>query len=144
MMGLRWRRGDRPQALDKSAAIIDGAQGWNLVRATVAQSLGENANMAESKIEYYQDKKDEWRWRRKAVNGQVVGASSEGYKDKSDCQKNANRDGAKDKWEFYTDKAGEHRWRAVASNGRQVGRSSEGYKARKDCRHNAKANGWPG
>lgn len=100
--------------------------------------------MAESKVEYYQDKKGEWRWRRKAVNGQVIGAASEGYKDKSDCQKNANRDGSKDKWEFYTDKRGEHRWRATASNGRQVGRSSEGYKAKKDCQHNAKANGWPG
>jgi uncharacterized protein YegP (UPF0339 family) len=100
--------------------------------------------MAEGKVEYYQDKKGEWRWRRKASNGQVVGASSEGYKDKGDCQKNANRDGAKDKWEFYTDKRGEHRWRATASNGRQVGRSSEGYKARKDCQHNARTNGWPG
>ena len=100
--------------------------------------------MAEGKVEYYQDKKGEWRWRRYASNGQITGASSEGYRDKSDCQKNANRDGSKDKWEFYTDKRGEHRWRSIASNGRQVGRSSEGYKAKRDCQHNAKANGWPG
>ena len=49
--------------------------------------------MAESKVEYYQDKKGEWRWRRKAVNGQVVGASSEGYKVRKDCQHNAKANG---------------------------------------------------
>ncbi|MCB1385000.1 MAG: DUF1508 domain-containing protein [Nitratireductor sp.] len=63
---------------------------------------------------------------------------------KSDCQKNANRDGSKDRWEFYKDKKGEHRWRSFATNGRQVGRASEGYKAKKDCEHNAATNGWPG
>ena len=97
------------------------------------------------KFEVYKDKRGEFRWRRTASNGNIVGASSEGYKSKKDAEANMNR-GANpaDKWEFYKDKRGEHRWRATASNGRQVGRSSEGYKAKKDCQHNAKANGWPG
>ena len=43
------------------------------------------------KIELYQDKKDEWRWKRIAVNGQNVGASSEGYINKSDCLDNTKR-----------------------------------------------------
>ena len=32
------------------------------------------------KIEIYQDKKDEWRFRIIAGNGEIVGVSSEGYK----------------------------------------------------------------
>ncbi|MGB0497082.1 MAG: YegP family protein [Rubricella sp.] len=45
------------------------------------------------KFEVYQDKKGEWRWRRKASNGQIVGASSEGYKAKGDAEANASRQG---------------------------------------------------
>ncbi len=43
--------------------------------------------------EFYQDKKEEWRWRRKAINGEIVGAASEGYKAKKDCENNAIRHG---------------------------------------------------
>jgi uncharacterized protein YegP (UPF0339 family) len=101
--------------------------------------------MADTKTEYYQDKRGEWRWRKLASNGQIVGASSEGYVEKKDAQKNANRKGDKDKWEFYKDKAGEFRWRAVsAANGKQVGRSSEGFKSKKTAENNAAMNGWPG
>ena len=39
----------------------------------------------------YKDKKGEWRWRRVAVNRNNVGASSEGYVNKSDCIDNAKR-----------------------------------------------------
>lgn len=43
------------------------------------------------KIELYKDKKGEWRWKRRATNGNNVGASSEGYVKKSDCLANAQR-----------------------------------------------------
>ena len=44
-------------------------------------------------IEIYQDNsaKQEWRWRRKAINGRIVGASTEGYSNKSDCEDNIAR-----------------------------------------------------
>lgn len=44
-------------------------------------------------IEIYQDNsiKKEWRWRRTAVNGRIVGASTEGYSNKSDCEENMKR-----------------------------------------------------
>ncbi|MFD2586141.1 YegP family protein [Croceitalea marina] len=45
------------------------------------------------KWEFYKDKKKEWRWRRTAPNGDIVGASTEGYKNKSDCIANAKRNG---------------------------------------------------
>ena len=35
------------------------------------------------KLKYYQDRKGDWRWTLYARNGNVVGASSEGYKTKA-------------------------------------------------------------
>ncbi|OUS04223.1 DUF1508 domain-containing protein [Rhodobacterales bacterium 52_120_T64] len=45
------------------------------------------------KVEVYQDKRGEYRWRRSASNGQIAGASCEGYKNKSDAKANAERQG---------------------------------------------------
>ncbi|MEO1331177.1 MAG: DUF1508 domain-containing protein, partial [Pseudomonadota bacterium] len=45
----------------------------------------------------YQDKREEWRWRRMASNGKIVGAASEGYKAKKDAEANAERQGYKAK-----------------------------------------------
>ena len=89
-------------------------------------------------FDIYQDKRGEWRWRRTASNGNVVGASCEGYKSRADCEANMNRGAvAADKWEVYQDKRGEWRWRRRASNGKIVGAASEGYKARADAEANA-------
>lgn len=94
-------------------------------------------------FEVYQDKRGEWRWRRKAVNGKIVGAASEGYKTRADCEANMTRGAvAADKWAFYQDKRGEWRWRRTAQNGAVVGASCEGYKARGDCEANAARQGW--
>jgi len=38
-------------------------------------------------FEAYEDKSNEFRWRAKATNGQVVATSSQGYKAKADCEK---------------------------------------------------------
>lgn len=43
----------------------------------------------------YQDKANEWRWNHKAANGETVGASTEGYKNKADCIANMKRNGYK-------------------------------------------------
>ncbi len=45
------------------------------------------------KWEFYKDNAGEFRWRRTAPNGQIVGASTEGYKKKADCLENAKRNG---------------------------------------------------
>ncbi|RMF41503.1 MAG: DUF1508 domain-containing protein [Alphaproteobacteria bacterium] len=95
------------------------------------------------KFEVYKDKRGEWRWRRIATNGKIVGAASEGYKSKADCEANMNRGyKASDKWEFYTDKRGQYRWRRKASNGQVVGASSEGYLSEDDCKANAARQGY--
>jgi len=43
--------------------------------------------------DFYVDSAGEWRWRRTASNGRIVGASSQGYKNRSDCVENARRNG---------------------------------------------------
>ena len=43
----------------------------------------------------YQDARSEWRWRRTAPNGQIVGASTEGYSTRASCVSNAQRNGYK-------------------------------------------------
>lgn len=43
--------------------------------------------------EFYKDNRGEWRWRRTASNGRIVGASTEGYVNKADCIANAKRNG---------------------------------------------------
>ena len=41
----------------------------------------------------YQDRSDEWNWIRTLENGKIVGGSTEGYVNKSDCITNAQRNG---------------------------------------------------
>lgn len=97
---------------------------------------------------FYQDKRDEWRWRRIAPNGETVGCSTEGYVNKSDCVSNAEHYGYNGtfnnagKWEFFPDTAKEWRWRHTAVNGKIIGASSEGYKAKEDCVKNAERHGY--
>lgn len=102
------------------------------------------------KWEIYADKRGEFRWRRTASNGNIVGSSCEGYTQKAACKANALRHGmdgnpddlgAKDKWEVYKDKRGEFRWRRTAVNGEITGASSESYKAKGDAESNAQRNG---
>jgi uncharacterized protein YegP (UPF0339 family) len=102
------------------------------------------------KWELYKDKRGEHRWRRKATNGNIVGAATEGYTKKADCVKNAQRHGMdgnpdklgkSDKWEVYKDKRGEFRWRRKAANGNITGSASESYVKKADCEANAKRNG---
>ena len=100
--------------------------------------------------EIYADKRGEFRWRRRAKNGNIVGSSCEGYTRKIECTANAQRHGMdgnpeghgkNDRWEVYKDKRNEFRWRRTAPNGAITGAASESYKARSDAEANAKRNG---
>ncbi len=44
---------------------------------------------------FYKNQKKEWRWKRYAPNNKTVGASTESYKNKKDCESNAKRHGWK-------------------------------------------------
>ena len=42
-------------------------------------------------FEVYRDKRGEFRWQLKALNGQIIAASSESYEERADCQKAVDR-----------------------------------------------------
>lgn len=100
----------------------------------------------DDKFEVYKDKRGEFRWRRRSsANGQIVGASSESYKRKADCEANMKRGpNPTDKWEIYKDKRGQYRWRRKAQNGNIIGASTEGYAKKSDCEANAARQGYQG
>jgi uncharacterized protein YegP (UPF0339 family) len=50
-------------------------------------------NGKEDKWLFYKSTSGDWRWKRIAPNGEVVGASTEGYKNRKDCVANAERNG---------------------------------------------------
>lgn len=110
-------------------------------------------------VEFYQDEseKKEWRWRVKADNGQIIGASSEGYEREGYAQNNLKSfpnycndvaiktaseapdprpADAKLPLEFYKDNANEWRWRITATNGQIVHASSEGYAGKDSAKLN--------
>ncbi len=94
---------------------------------------------------FYLDDQDEWRWQRTASNNEIVGASTEGYQNRSDCVANAVRQGySLDAWEFYEGGDGDHRWRRRARNNEIVGASHEGYVKPNDCLANAMRHGYDG
>ena len=100
--------------------------------------------------EIYKDARGQFRWRRMARNGKIIGKASESYKQRADAIANAQRHGMdgnpkslgrSDKWDIYTDKKGQYRWRRCAANGAITGAASESYMTKADCEANAKRNG---
>ncbi|HCW76200.1 MAG TPA: hypothetical protein DHU63_06640 [Candidatus Marinimicrobia bacterium] len=59
------------------------------------------------KWEFYKDNQGQWRWRRTAPNGNIVGAATEGYVNKADCEGNARRNGWETEEMIEEDKAEE-------------------------------------
>ncbi|GMG84102.1 hypothetical protein LNKW23_33160 [Paralimibaculum aggregatum] len=97
----------------------------------------------EDRFEIFRDKRGNYRWRRIDGEGGVVGASSEGYVSRSDCEANMNRGPVpSDKWDFYIDKRGAFRWRRYARNGRVVGAASRGFATRAEAEANARRQGF--
>jgi uncharacterized protein YegP (UPF0339 family) len=64
--------------------VTAGALAGGLVApGAVATALGAAAGLT---FEIYDDAKQEFRWRLKAANGQVIATAGQGYKAKADCQ----------------------------------------------------------
>lgn len=95
-------------------------------------------------VEFYEDEAQEWRWRVKANNNEIIGASSEGFKRQQYARNNlkslvlfclpadlkvaTEAEGESTRpLSFYQDQANEWRWRIKAGNGHITHASSEGF-----------------
>ncbi|QEH37301.1 tryptophanyl-tRNA synthetase [Aquisphaera giovannonii] len=101
-------------------------------------SAGQEAKATTSplKFETYTDVKEEFRWRLRSNNGQVIAVSGQGYKDKRDranAIERIKKDARTLKFEQYDDAKGEIRWRLKSSNGQVIATSGQGYKDKRDC-----------
>lgn len=115
-----------------------------------------------AKVEFYEDESTnkDWRWRVKADNGEIIGASTEGYSRLDHAENNLKSlpkyardvdiktaaeapsprpENARLPLEFYEDAKGEWRWRVTAANGQIVHASSEGFSAKEGARNNLEA-----
>lgn len=89
------------------------------------------ASAADMKFEIFKDKANEFRWRLKGGNGEVLATAGQGYKAKEDARKGLEllaKSDDKSKFEVYEDEKKEYRWRLQAGNNQVVAVSSEGYK----------------
>jgi uncharacterized protein YegP (UPF0339 family) len=62
------------------------AIGIGLSSPTEAQDKDKKAKAAKLTFEIYKDAGESYRWRLKSANGQIIGTSGAGYKDKADCK----------------------------------------------------------
>ncbi len=92
-------------------------------------------------IELYEDNAEEYRWRLRHDNGNIIADSGEGYASKSGAKKAIERikqhgadapllDVTSSAFELYEDNAEEWRWRLRHRNGNILADSGEGYSSR--------------
>lgn len=94
-----------------------------------------------SEFEIYRDDADEYRWRLRADNGEIVAQSSEGYTRKRDCENGLQnfRNAFREELEIrqhdtrvYQDDDGEWRWQYTHDNGNIIA-VGEGYTTEDAC-----------
>jgi len=92
-------------------------------------------------FEVYEDNAEEWRWRLRAANGELVADSGEGYSNRSKAMDAVERvqsyaadadllEIGSAAFEVYEDKGEEWRWRLRHRNGEIIADSGEGYAER--------------
>lgn len=98
-------------------------------------------------FELFRDRGDDWRWRLRHSNGNIIASSGEGYSSKQKAKQGMEsvrknvpgapvvevtrpEDASQASFEVYEDEAGEWRWRLRHDNGRIIADSGEGYNAR--------------
>ncbi|NHN40779.1 DUF1508 domain-containing protein [Halorubellus sp. JP-L1] len=99
-------------------------------------------------FELYRDANDEYRWRLRHDNGEIIAAATRGFASKAGARESVDAVSEyvapADYLEFdpagievYEDVVGEYRWRLVARNGNILGDSGEGYASRSNARRAA-------
>lgn len=99
--------------------------------------------------EIYQDTQHQWRWTKThPSNGEIVGKSTEGYYNRSDCESNLRRNSPggqhpSDTWDIFPI-LGLWFWRLTAANGKIIGAAHEAFSSRANCVNNAEIHGYQG
>ncbi len=83
--------------------------------------------------EYYKVKDGDFRWIKRNNKGYIILKSTEGYKNKQDCENSATRDLSKDSWEFYEDTPESWRWITKSSDGKIVAASLTSHNSKIEC-----------
>jgi amphi-Trp domain-containing protein len=118
--------------------------------------IDDEAAASKATFELYADSADEWRWRLRHDNGNIIADGGEGYSDKRDAasgiesvQRNApgahvidvSRDevapdegGSDATFEIFRDKADEHRWRLRHDNGNVIADGGQGYASKQKAK----------
>jgi uncharacterized protein YegP (UPF0339 family) len=87
-------------------------------------------------FEVYKDKANEWRWRLRSSNGQLVASSTGAYPDEKAVDaaiEHIKKDLDKYKFEVFEDTSKEFRWRLTDATGKVVAGPGEGYKNKADA-----------
>jgi hypothetical protein len=109
-------------------------------------------------FEVYEDSAEQWRWRLKHRNGNVIADSSEGYASKQkakqgldsvrsnapgayvedhstdDPEPDATAGGSDATFEIFEDSGGKWRWRLRHDNGNIIGDGGQGYASKQKCK----------
>jgi len=128
----------------EAVADDDGPEPEDAAEPDVAVPSDDEPESAAT-FELYADAAEEWRWRLRHDNGNVVGDSGEGYASKSNAKRALatvrEHAAAADylrvdptAFELFRDAAGEWRWRLIHENGNVLADSGEGYSSRSKAR----------
>ena len=134
----------------EAIADDDGPEPEDAAAPELAVPSATEALAATATFELFVDNADEWRWRLRHDNGEIIGDSGEGYASKSNAKRALSRVrehvAAADylrvdptAFELFRDAAGEWRWRLIHENGNILADSGEGYSSRSKARQGAES-----
>ncbi|EMA65982.1 hypothetical protein C461_12443 [Halorubrum aidingense JCM 13560] len=144
-LGAGLLRIDTPVAAAEAIAADDGPEPADAADPEVAIPAADGEVASDATFELFEDAAEEWRWRLRHDNGNVIGDSGEGYASKSNAKRALSRvrehAAAADylrvdpaAFEMYRDRGGEWRWRLIHENGNVLGDSGQGYSSRSKAR----------
>ncbi|TKX56921.1 DUF1508 domain-containing protein [Halorubrum sp. SS7] len=144
-LGAGLLRIETPSAEAEAVADDDGPEPDDAAAPDVAIPDEAAAPESRATFELFADNADEWRFRLRHDNGNVLGDSGEGYASKSNAKRALSRlrdhAAAADylridpaAFEVYEDAGGKWRWRLVHENGNVIADSGQGYASRQKAR----------
>lgn len=127
---------------------FDAAIVWQRDEQEPAPEPDPVAEAPQATIELYRDETDEYRWRLRHNNGEILAAATRGFFSRGAAETGVETVqatvGPADYLKFdpagvevYEDAAGEYRWRLVHRNGNILADSGEGYASRSNARRAA-------